>query len=241
MRRRVGAEMKRRGEDVRCERMDGMMTLTRVSNYWTAALYFRAQNGTFKRVQQYANLGLVQRGGMTVYYIPPYDGVSKTTAFAPVSLLLLLHQLFFAHPPSYSFCSIVHASYSLPPSSLQQSVLTSTSPGLPHARRQPHPAQHDRRIPRHLPSLRLQKRHTFRWRPLHRGRHNLLTNPHVRRRHQDAGYVPDMLGWSQSRFARSSESCGVCGDSVRAVSFSSQHRSETLREKLSGMLLISCV
>jgi hypothetical protein len=54
------------------------------SNYWTAALYFRAQNGTFKRVQQYANLGLVQRGGMTVYYIPPYDGVSSVTAFKPV-------------------------------------------------------------------------------------------------------------------------------------------------------------
>jgi hypothetical protein len=50
-------------------------------------MYFRAQNGTFKRVQQYANLGLVQRGGMTVYYIPPYDGVSKVTAFKPVRLL----------------------------------------------------------------------------------------------------------------------------------------------------------
>jgi hypothetical protein len=47
-------------------------------------MYFRAQNGTFKRVQQQANLGLVQRGGMTVYYIPPYDGVSKVTAFKPV-------------------------------------------------------------------------------------------------------------------------------------------------------------
>lgn len=60
------------------------ISLTRRSNYWTAALYFRAQDGTFKRVQQYANLGLVQRGGMTVYYIPPYDGFSKVTAFKPV-------------------------------------------------------------------------------------------------------------------------------------------------------------
>jgi hypothetical protein len=58
--------------------------LIRSSNYWTAALYFHARNGTFKRVQQYANLGLVQRGGMTVYYIPPYDGFSKVTAFKPV-------------------------------------------------------------------------------------------------------------------------------------------------------------
>jgi hypothetical protein len=56
------------------------------SNYWTAALYFRAQNGTYKRVQQFPNGGLNQRGGMTVYYIPPYDGVSNVTAFKPVSL-----------------------------------------------------------------------------------------------------------------------------------------------------------
>ncbi|RYN32842.1 hypothetical protein AA0113_g2373 [Alternaria arborescens] len=53
------------------------------SNYWTAALYFRAQNGTYKRVQQFPNGGLNQRGGMTVYYIPPYDGVSNVTAFKP--------------------------------------------------------------------------------------------------------------------------------------------------------------
>ncbi|KAF2744061.1 hypothetical protein M011DRAFT_409128 [Sporormia fimetaria CBS 119925] len=53
------------------------------SNYWTAALYFKARNGTYKRVQQFANEGLKQNGGMTVYYIPPYDGVSNVTAFKP--------------------------------------------------------------------------------------------------------------------------------------------------------------
>jgi hypothetical protein len=64
--------------------------LTNLSNYWTAALYYRApQNGTYKRVQQYPNLGLNQRGGMTVYYIPPYDGYSNVTAFKPVRLPLL--------------------------------------------------------------------------------------------------------------------------------------------------------
>lgn len=65
------------------------------SNYWTAALYYRARNGTFKRVQQFENGGLRQRGGMTVYYIAPYDGVSNVTAFKPVSkgskLFYLLH------------------------------------------------------------------------------------------------------------------------------------------------------
>jgi len=55
------------------------------SNYWTAALYYRARNGTFKRVQQFENGGLTQKGGITVYYIEPYDGVSKVTAFKPVS------------------------------------------------------------------------------------------------------------------------------------------------------------
>jgi hypothetical protein len=56
------------------------------SNYWTAVLYFRARNGTFKRVKQVANGGLVQNGGITIYYIPPYDGRTKVTAFKPVSL-----------------------------------------------------------------------------------------------------------------------------------------------------------
>lgn len=55
------------------------------SNYWTAALYYRARNGTFKRVPQMANGNLEQNGGMTVYYITPYDGVSNVTAFTPVS------------------------------------------------------------------------------------------------------------------------------------------------------------
>ncbi|PQE22000.1 carbohydrate-binding module family 1 protein [Rutstroemia sp. NJR-2017a BBW] len=53
------------------------------SNYWTATLYFRARNGTFKRVPQKGNLGFESaKGGMTVYYSDPYDG-SKVTAFKP--------------------------------------------------------------------------------------------------------------------------------------------------------------
>lgn len=53
------------------------------SNYWTAVLYFQARNGTFKRVPQFPNVGLRAVGGVTVYYIPPYDGVSTVTAFQP--------------------------------------------------------------------------------------------------------------------------------------------------------------
>lgn len=56
-----------------------------LSNYWTANLYFKARNGTFKRVPQMVNLGLSGREGVTVYYIPPYDGVTNVTAFPKVS------------------------------------------------------------------------------------------------------------------------------------------------------------
>ncbi|KAI1084314.1 hypothetical protein F5B20DRAFT_576451 [Whalleya microplaca] len=53
------------------------------SNYWTANLYFKARNGTYKRVKQMVNLGLQGEEGITVYYIPPYDGRTKVTAFKP--------------------------------------------------------------------------------------------------------------------------------------------------------------
>lgn len=55
------------------------------SNYWTANLFFKAQNNTYKRVPQMVNLGLQGREGVTVYYIPPYDGKTKVTAFPKVS------------------------------------------------------------------------------------------------------------------------------------------------------------
>ncbi|OCL03098.1 hypothetical protein AOQ84DRAFT_400855 [Glonium stellatum] len=54
------------------------------SNYWTASLYFKARNGSFKRVPQLTNLGLKgKNGGLTVYYNSPYDGKTKVTAFTP--------------------------------------------------------------------------------------------------------------------------------------------------------------
>ncbi|KAL7626417.1 hypothetical protein AAE478_003189 [Parahypoxylon ruwenzoriense] len=53
------------------------------SNYWTANLYFRARNGTYKRVPQFANLGLNVKAGMTVYYIRGYQPNAKVTAFPP--------------------------------------------------------------------------------------------------------------------------------------------------------------
>jgi hypothetical protein len=55
------------------------------SNYWTAVMFFKAKNGTYKRVPQTGNGGpqgkLVNNGGLDVYYIPN----GKTTAFKKVA------------------------------------------------------------------------------------------------------------------------------------------------------------
>ncbi|OTB03705.1 hypothetical protein M426DRAFT_12211 [Hypoxylon sp. CI-4A] len=53
------------------------------SNYWTAVLFFRARNGTYKRVPQFPSEGLRADGGITVYYIPSTDQSTKVTAFKP--------------------------------------------------------------------------------------------------------------------------------------------------------------
>jgi hypothetical protein len=59
------------------------------SNYWTAVMYFKARNGSYKRVPQYPNalLGSLT-GGMTIYYLQESfssSGRQKITAFKPVS------------------------------------------------------------------------------------------------------------------------------------------------------------
>lgn len=53
------------------------------SNYWTAVLFFRARNGTFRRVSTIGNgLGFsAATGGQTVYYLT--TGNAKVTAFKP--------------------------------------------------------------------------------------------------------------------------------------------------------------
>ncbi|KEZ45374.1 hypothetical protein SAPIO_CDS2203 [Scedosporium apiospermum] len=58
------------------------------SNYWTANLYFKARNGTFKRVPQFGSplqfgdqFSTQTNGGILVYYVSAQPG--KITAFAP--------------------------------------------------------------------------------------------------------------------------------------------------------------
>ncbi|CAG8949845.1 hypothetical protein HYFRA_00004172 [Hymenoscyphus fraxineus] len=58
------------------------------SNYWTATMYFKARNGTYKRVPIIANAQLTNgiKGGMTIYYTQQdfnSNGKQKITAFPP--------------------------------------------------------------------------------------------------------------------------------------------------------------
>jgi hypothetical protein len=58
------------------------------SNYWTAVLFFKARNGTYKRVPLLPNIGFEQaEGGMTVYYSPQARGT--VTAFKPGFRMLI--------------------------------------------------------------------------------------------------------------------------------------------------------
>lgn len=64
------------------------------SNYWTAVLYFKHRNGTYKRVKQYPNADLISgvQAGMTVYYTQldfNSNGNQNITAFKPASQLIV--------------------------------------------------------------------------------------------------------------------------------------------------------
>jgi hypothetical protein len=79
-------------------KQDGYVLITcfSFSNYWTAALYFKHTNGSYKRVPQYPNAQLGHegadapdiKGGMTIYYTQKDfngNGDQYITAFQPVS------------------------------------------------------------------------------------------------------------------------------------------------------------
>ncbi len=60
------------------------------SNYWTAVMFFKHPNGTYKRVSIMENAALPNgiQGGMTVYYTQQdfnSNGNQKITSFKPVS------------------------------------------------------------------------------------------------------------------------------------------------------------
>lgn len=62
------------------------------SNYWTAVMFFKHQNGSYKRVPLIQNGALPTpiNGGMTVYYTQQdfsSNGNQKITAFPPVRMI----------------------------------------------------------------------------------------------------------------------------------------------------------
>jgi hypothetical protein len=66
------------------------------SNYWTAVMFFKHPNGTYKRVPIMQNTALPMgiNGGMTVYYTQESfssNGKKKITSFKPVIMLCLLY------------------------------------------------------------------------------------------------------------------------------------------------------
>ena len=73
------------------------------SNYWTAVLYFRARNGTYKRVPQFVSSGLKGIGGITVYYIPATNNLN-VTAFKPGFRMLVGNAALRAPGPNPKVC-----------------------------------------------------------------------------------------------------------------------------------------
>ena len=48
-----------------------------IGNYWTAVVYFKARNGTYKRVPQRAQQGIEKtNGGMVIDTLPPCSAMS---------------------------------------------------------------------------------------------------------------------------------------------------------------------
>ena len=72
--------------------------LTRDSNYWTAAMYFKHTNGSYKRVSIMQNAALPNgiNGGMTIYYTQQdfnTNGNQKITSFPKVRV----HSFLLSH------------------------------------------------------------------------------------------------------------------------------------------------
>jgi hypothetical protein len=84
------------------------------SNYWTAILYFKAKNGTYKRVPQIPNLGFAgaRDGGMTIYYmqnqLADYEQKGKVTTFKPGFRMLIGNPLFASKDEAKRFRQLTY-------------------------------------------------------------------------------------------------------------------------------------
>ncbi|KAH8900644.1 hypothetical protein GQ53DRAFT_835597 [Thozetella sp. PMI_491] len=82
------------------------------SNYWTATIFFKAKNGTFKRVPQIAQDNGAAQGGMMVYYMSDalFDTAqkSKVTAFKPGFRMLVGDSTFKSRDDSRKFRQLTY-------------------------------------------------------------------------------------------------------------------------------------
>ncbi|KAK2812012.1 hypothetical protein FQN50_001721 [Emmonsiellopsis sp. PD_5] len=83
------------------------------SNYWTAVMFFKSNNGSYHRVPQIGNGGpqgqLINDGGLDVYYIPS----GQTTAFAP-GFRMLVGNAANSDPSQVSLSNICHRCWTAP-------------------------------------------------------------------------------------------------------------------------------
>ncbi len=84
-----------------------------LSNYWTAVLFFRARNGTYKRVPQIPQAGMEgTQGGMVVYYMSDalFDTAQKSTvtAFKPGFRMLVGDSSFHSREQSRKFRQLTY-------------------------------------------------------------------------------------------------------------------------------------
>ena len=138
------------------------------SNYWTAVLYFRARNGTFKRVPQFQNVGLRGVGGITGTSLDPIAQKLASLSDGGTSLL-------------YSALRRPHDGDGL-------------QAWLPYARRRCVLADGEGSAAPVISPLLVGRRRPWR-RAVHESRHKEPTQGILHRRYPHHHHIPYMLGW----------------------------------------------
>ncbi|KAK0636043.1 hypothetical protein B0T17DRAFT_587340 [Bombardia bombarda] len=103
------------------------------SNYWTAVMFFKAKNGSVKRVPQIPNIGFEgANGGMTVYYMQDglanYQQTSKVTAFKQGFRMLIGEAASRTKKESQQFRQITYTCLETPGTRFPETMYFPTKP-----------------------------------------------------------------------------------------------------------------